>query len=86
VLDRSGRLTPLYTQERNPEHPIQKAGWTLGPVRPAAENLAPIGIRNLNRRYIDCDIPTTKMAATYKGKLFLVGKLTKKEKTEIMQM
>ena len=49
VLDGSGWLTPLYPREGNPEHIVQKAGWTLGTVEPAADNFTYIGIRNLNR-------------------------------------
>ena len=85
VLDGSGWLTPLYSRERQPEHIVQKAGWPwdrsgrLRKISPTSEfetwTVQPVG-----NRYIDCDIPATEMAATCKGKLFLMGKWTTKGK------
>ena len=40
---------PLYSQERDPVHIVQGAGWAPGPVWTGAESRAPTGIRFLDR-------------------------------------
>jgi hypothetical protein len=40
---------PLYPRERDPIPTVQEAGWALGPVWTAAENLTPTGIRSPDR-------------------------------------
>ena len=51
----SGSLPPgktpqwLFTPGKDPVPFVQEAGWAPGPVWTGAENLAPTGIRSLNR-------------------------------------
>ena len=40
---------PLFTPGKDPVPIVQEAGWALGPVWTGAENLAPTGIRSLDR-------------------------------------
>ena len=40
---------PLFTPGKEPVHIVQEAGWAPGPVWKCAENLAPTGIRSLDR-------------------------------------
>jgi hypothetical protein len=40
---------PLYPRERDPVRIVQEAGWVPKPVRTAAENLTPTGIRSPDR-------------------------------------
>jgi len=40
---------PLYPRERDPVTIVQEAGWVPGLVWTGAENLAPTGIRTLDR-------------------------------------
>ena len=47
VVDATPR--PIYSRENYPVAIVQEAGWALGPVWTRAENLAPTGIRSLDR-------------------------------------
>jgi hypothetical protein len=53
TLDEGGWLTPLpcrlYPRERDLVPLVQEAGWAPGPASTSAENLAPTGIRSLDR-------------------------------------
>jgi len=40
---------PLFTPRKKPVPIVQEAGWAPGPVWTGAENLAPTGIRSLDR-------------------------------------
>jgi len=40
---------PLFTPWKDPVPIVQEAGWAPGPVWTGAENLAPTGIRSLDR-------------------------------------
>jgi len=40
---------PLFTPGKDPVPIVQEAGWAPGPFRTGAENLAPTGIRSLDR-------------------------------------
>ena len=40
---------PLYPHERDPVPIVQDGGWAPGPVWTGAENLAPTGIRSVDR-------------------------------------
>ena len=40
---------PLFTPRKDPVPIVQEAGWTPGPFWTGAENLAPTGIRSLDR-------------------------------------
>jgi len=40
---------PLFTPGKDPVPILQEAGWDPGPVWRGAENLAPTGIRSLDR-------------------------------------
>jgi hypothetical protein len=40
---------PLFTPGKDPVPIVQEARWTPGPVWTGAENLAPVGIRSLDR-------------------------------------
>ena len=40
---------PLFTPGKDPVPIVQEAGWAPGPVWTGAENLAPTGIRSLER-------------------------------------
>ena len=40
---------PLYPRESDPVPILYESGWATGPVRTGAENLAPTGIRSLDR-------------------------------------
>ena len=52
ALDRGGWSTPLpghFTPGKDSVLIVQEAGWAPGPVWTGAENLAPTGIRSLDR-------------------------------------
>jgi hypothetical protein len=40
---------PLLTRGKGPVPIVQEAGWAQGPIWTGAENLAPTGIRSLDR-------------------------------------
>jgi len=63
---------PLFTPGKDPVPIVQEAGWAQGPVWTGAEDLAPTGIRSLDRPAHSLLLYdyTTQPTSSYKANTF----------------